>query len=235
MKTMATEKKQDPRTIKLLNVRLSFPHIYKPQEQENDDGTTRESFNSVFMVPKEDNPHLKPILAAMKAGSAEAKKKAWGGNEEEWPRIPASMTCFKDGDNDDHFTTPRAEYAGHYILSASSPGNRPPRVVTNRKGSDDRWIDAEPGKKNAPYAGCWVNAVVEVYGQKKDPKRKMPNRINASFSVVQFLKDGEAFGNSGADPDDILNEDDVSYEGDMGDDYEEGYGGPEEQEEDDLL
>lgn len=230
-----TPKTPDPRQVKLNNVRLSFPHIFEPQEQENDDGTTRKSYNSVFMVPKEDNPHLDTILKRMKAGSAAAKKQAWGNDPESWPKIPASMTCFKDGDNDDHFTTPRAEYAGHYIISSSSPANRPPRIVTNRKGTDNKWIDAEPGKKNSPYAGCWVNAIIELYGQKKDPKRKMPNRINASFSVVQFLRDGEAFGNSGADPDDVLGDDDVGYEGDIDDDYNDGDDGGDYGDDDDAL
>lgn len=218
---MATEKKRDPRTVVIKGARLSFPHIFEPQEQENDDGTTRKTFNAVFMIPKADNPHLKSTLAAMKAGANEAKRKAWGDSEKDWPKIPPSMTCFKDGDNDDHFQTPRDEYAGHYILSASAPAKSPPRVITNRKGSDDKWIEAEEGKKGAPYAGCYVNGIIELYGQKKDPKRKMPNRINASFSTVQFLRNGEPFANRGPDPDDVLTEDDVSYEGDIDDVGEE--------------
>lgn len=231
---MAAQKKEkDPRTVVVKGARLSFPHIFEPQEQENDDGTTRRSYNSVLMVPKEDNPHLAKILKDMKVAANEAKKKAWGNSPDDWPKIPASMTCFKDGDNDDHFTTPRAEYAGHYIISCSSPANRPPRVITNRKGSDDRWMDAEEGKKGSPYAGCYVNGIIELYGQKKDPKRKMPNRINASFSTIQFLRDGEPFANMGGDPDDLLDEDDVGYEGDLDDDAGGSYGGDED--EDDGL
>jgi hypothetical protein len=231
---MASEKKKrDPRTIVIKGARLSFPHLFEPQEQENDDGSTRRTFNCVLMIPKEDNPHLDQTLKLIKAGSREAKTKAWG-DEKNWPKIPMSMTCFKDGDNDDHFTTPRDEYAGHYILSASTPAKYPPRVITNRKGSDNKWIDAEEGRKGAPYAGCYVNGIIEMYGQKKDPKRKMPNRINASFSTIQFLKDGEPFANRGGDPDDLLDEDDVSYEGDLDDEYEGG-DGQEEEEEDDLI
>ncbi|ARB05698.1 DUF2815 domain-containing protein [Synechococcus virus S-ESS1] len=229
---MATEKKKDrdPRTVVVKNARLSFPHIYKPQEQENDDGTKRESYNAVLMIPKEDNPHLKDVLGLMKAAAIAAKKRAWGDDEKNWPKIPASMTCFKDGDKEDHFQTPRSEYEGHYIISCSSPVDRPPRVITNRKGSDNKWLDAEPGRKGSPYAGCYVNGIIEVYGQKKDPKRKMPNRINASFSTIQFLRDGEPFANRGADPDDMLDEDDVSYEGDLDDDY-----GHEEEDDDSLI
>lgn len=228
---MATDKKKkDERTIVIREARLSFPHVYDPQEQTNDDGTTRKTYNCVLMVPKEGNPQLKRILADMKKGSRAAKAKAWG-DEKNWPRIPASMTCFKDGDNDEHFTTPRDEYAGHYIISCSTPAKYPPRVITTRKGSDDKWLDAEEGQKGAPYAGCYVNGIIELYGQKKDPKRKMPNRINASFSTVQFYKDGEPFAARGGDPDDLLDDDDVSYEGDLDDDgYDDG-----EDDNDDLI
>ncbi len=227
---MATKKERGLRTVVVRNARLSFPHIYEPQEQENDDGSTRESYNCVLMVPKKDNPHLDRVLKDIKIAAREAKKRAWGDDDSKWPKIPASMTCFKDGDNDDHFTTPRDEYEGHYILSCSSPKKKRPRVITNRKDSNNKWIEAEEGEKRAPYAGCWVNGIVELYGQKKDPKRKMPNRINASFSTIQFLRDGEAFGYQGADPDDYLTEDDVSYEGDLDDEY-----GDEDDGNDDLI
>ena len=40
-----------------------------------------------------------------------------------------------------------------------------------------------------PYAGCYVNAVVDIYAQKGD----FPG-IRASVSGVQFHSDGEAFG-----------------------------------------
>lgn len=225
------KKEADLRRVKINNARLSFPHLFEPQEQENDDGSTRKSFNCVLMIPKEENPHLDTVLKRMKVGAKHAKIKAWGEDEKNWPKIPASMTCFKDGDNEDHFTTPRDEYADHYIISTSSPVTRPPRVVTNRKGADNKWVEAEEGRKGAPYAGCYVNAVIDLYGQKKDPKRKMPNRINASIAIVQFLKDGEPFSAAQADPDDILDDDDVGYEGD----FENDIDNDDEQEDDDLL
>lgn len=219
---MATEKKEpDLRRVKVNNARLSFPHLFEPQEQEGDNGDTRKTFNCVLMIPKEDNPHLETFKKRMKVGFAAAKKQAWGDDTDSHPKIPQSMTCYKDGDNDDHFTTPRDEYAGYYIVSTSSPVTRPPKIVTNRKGSDDKWIMAEPGQKGAPYAGCYVNAVIDLYGQKKNPAKKMPNRVNASISIVQFLRDGEPFSAAAADPDDLLDDDDVGYEGDFEDEGED--------------
>lgn len=211
-------KEKNDRVVVVKDARLSFPHLHEPQEQENDNGTTRQSYNCVLMVPKEGNEFLKPILAKMKAAAAEAKRKAWGDDEKQWPKIPASMTCFKDGDNDDHYTTPRDEYQGHYTIHLSAPVNKKPNVLTNRKGTDDRWIEARPGEKGDPYAGCYVNAIIELYGQKKNSEKKMPNRINGSVQTVQFRRDGEAFGAVLEDPNDYLDDDDVSYEGNLGDD-----------------
>lgn len=215
-KDKSKAKETDERIVVIKDVRLSFPHLFKPQERQNDDGNTRENYNAVFMIPK-DHPKIEEILRKMKRASMTAKKRAYGDDESKWPKIPQSMTCFKDGDNEDHFTTPRAEYEGHYILSAASPVDRPPKIITNRKDSDNLWIEAEPGKKGAPYAGCYVNAIIEVYAQKKDSKRQMPNRINASIQTVQFRRDGEPFQQQPIDPNDLLDEDDVSYEGELGD------------------
>ena len=72
---MATKKQRDARTVVIRNARLSFPHIYEPQEQENDDGSTRKTFNCVLMIPKEGNPQLKKILADMKADRPKSKQK----------------------------------------------------------------------------------------------------------------------------------------------------------------
>ena len=43
-----------------------------------------------------------------------------------------------------------------------------------------------------PYAGCYVNAKVSIYAQAGDNPG-----IRASFSVVQFVRDGDAFAGSG--------------------------------------
>lgn len=215
---MATQKKEvDDRVVVVKDARLSFPHLFTAQKRENDDGTTRENFNCVLMVPK-DGDHAKATMAKLKKAAQAAKKRAWGDDESKWPKIPASKTCVKDGDNEDHFDTPRDEYADYFIIPCASPVDKPPRVLTNRKDTDDKWIDAEPGKKGAPYAGCYVNAIIELYGQKKDPKRSMPNRINASVQTVQFRRDGDPFAAQPVDPNDMLDDDDVSYEGELDDD-----------------
>ena len=205
-------KPKSPQVVILKNVRLSFPHIFEPQTQTNDDGTERQSFNLALMVPK-DHDQIREIKGAFKSASVAAQTKAWGADEKNWPKIPSHRKCFKDGDNEDH--SQREEYEGHFFINASSPLNRPPTVLTNRRDTKKKWIRAEPGQAGAPYAGCFVNAIIEVWAQKADPKKNTVNRINASLQTVQFREDGEPFGAQNEDPDDLLDEDDVSSEGEI--------------------
>ena len=49
-----------------------------------------------------------------------------------------------------------------------------------------------------PYAGCYVNAVVDIWAQAGD----YPG-IRASLNVVQFYADGEPFAGSAPNVDDL--------------------------------
>jgi len=210
----------DEQRVTLRNVRASFLHAFKPQEQKNDDGTIRLTYNGNFLMDKDDEFTVKN-LAALKKASTAAKRDKWGNDPSKWPKIPSHKVCLRDGDNADHVDSDkRPEYKGQYFLSCNSPEDRPPQVLTNRKDDDGKWIEAVPGQKGAPYSGAYCNVVARVWAQ----DNKHGKRVNCAFDVVQFRKDGEAF--SGAAPvkaEDYLNEDDVSYEGELDDDS--GYGG----------
>lgn len=203
---------QDLQRVTLRNVRASFLHAFKPQEQKNDDGTVRLTYNGNFLLPK-DAPETPANLKALKRAAEAAKEAQWGADPSKWPSIPSHKVCLRDGDNPDHVDTQkRPEYKGHYFVSCNSPEDRPPQVLTNRMTSDKEWIEAEPGQKGAPYSGAWCNVVLRVWAQ----DNKHGKRINAAFDIVQFRADDEPF--SGAAPvkaTDYLTEDDVSYEGDL--------------------
>lgn len=211
-RTTTKEKKgPDPQIVVLKNVRGSFLHVFSPQEKEQDDGTMRRTYNGNFMMEK-GTDDTKRNLAAIKKAAHAARTSKWGDNEKKWPKIPSHKMCLRDGDNPDH--TDRDEYEDHYFLSAATPEDKPCRVLTNRKDTDDKWIEATPGQKGAPYSGCYCNVIVRVWAQ----DNKHGKRINAALQTVQFRADGEPFAAQNADADDLLSEDDVSYEGDLDDD-----------------
>lgn len=56
-------------------------------------------------------------------------------------------------------------------------------------------LTAEDGK---PYAGCYVNASIELWTQDNNYGK----RVNATLRGVQFYKDGESFAGGGVASDD---------------------------------
>lgn len=231
---MAKNDNDDARRVVIRGARLSFPHIFEPQERENDDGTTRKNFNCALMLNKEglytpNGPSSKALdktMKDLKAAGKAARQKTWGDDESKWPRIPSHRSFLKDGDGDDN---EREEYFGNLVINASAPVKRPPQVLTNRKDGNGEWIEAVEGQKLAPYAGCYVTAVIEVWGQRKDPKKNIPNRIAATIEIVMFRADGEPFSAQRIDANDILGDEEIGEEGEY--DLDDG----DEEDDDDLV
>lgn len=214
-----SEKSSDPQRITIRNARLSFPHIFTPQGGKNDDGSVRLTYNCALMLEKGTEDTARN-LKAIKAAALAAKKSQWGDDPDKWPHVASQKMCLRDGDNPDHYDPKkRPEYKGYYILSLNASEDRPPQVKTNRKDDKGKWIDAKPGQKGAPYAGSNVNAVIRIWAQ--DNEHGV--RINGEPNVIQFRSDNEAFSQAApVDAEDYLTEDDVSYEGDLDGDYNDG-------------
>jgi len=160
--------------VKLANVRLSFPQLFEPKEFSPGDGKPR--YDATFLiVPGSAND--KAIRAAIEAEGAEKLEKKWPmfkkaneANSTKW--------AYLDGD-----TKSYDGYAGHMYLACHSKAR--PLVIDRNKSP----LTAQDGK---PYAGCFVNATVEIYVQAADNPG-----LRAGFSGVQFAGDGDAFSAGG--------------------------------------
>jgi hypothetical protein len=147
----------------LPNVRLSFPSLF--HKAVFDGKETK--FEATFLIDKnEQADKIKEIKAAIDAAIKENLKGA---------KLPADKLCMKDGDGIEY-----AGYAGHMSLKASSQ-KRP--IVLNRDKTPLTEDD------NKLYAGCYVNAIIELWAQ----NNQFGKRINANLLGVQFFKDGEPF------------------------------------------
>lgn len=161
--------------IKLNNVRLSFPSLWRKATFEG----TETKFEATFMLDKTEHADkIEEIKKVIAAGIKENLKGA---------KVAADKIALKDGDE-----SGRDEYENHYTLKAAN-GKRP-KIVDRDKGQlteDD----------NRPYSGCYVNAIVEPWYQ----SNAYGKRVNFNLLGVQFLKDGEPFseGGSVADDDDF--------------------------------
>ena len=153
--------------VKLNNVRLSFPALFKKAVFEGKEG----KYEGTFLIHKDEQADLiKTVEASMdkflvnKFGS-EAK-------------IPKSLkrTCFADGDTKDY-----DGYENQMALKATSNSRFP---VLNR---DKTPITAED---DVIYAGCYVNSIIEFW---YSDHPKGGKQLLANLLGVQFAKNGETF------------------------------------------
>ena len=176
---------------KLIDVRLSFPDLYRPVEYEKDDGKPR--FNATFLIDPKSENH-KNIEADIVAAAKEVFEKDW---EKKLAALKGNSNkyCYLDGNLKDY-----DGYAGMYYLAAHKPAKQGPVGVYGNV------IDPQTGKvvvlteeSGKPYGGCYVNATVEIYAQ----KGANPG-IRCGLIAVQFARDGDAFsGSKPANPDDF--------------------------------
>jgi hypothetical protein len=162
--------------VKLANVRLAFPALFTPKTVN---GEGEPAFSAAFILDPKAN------AADIKALSQVIEKVA----QEKWKdKAPAILKQMKaqdklalhDGDS-------KAEYdgfPGNLYVSARSKAR--PLVIDRDKSA----LTEADGK---PYAGCYVNASLDIWAQDNNYGK----RVNASLRGVQFCKDGEAFAGGG--------------------------------------
>jgi hypothetical protein len=189
-------------TVKLENVRLSFPHIGTPQEQKNDAGDIEKSYGLVAMLPKETHVAAKDLIKKIIQDLA-AKNEA---------KVATDKWFLADGDDKE-----RAEYEDNYIVSASDRKNRP--SARNRDGTVMTPDEAD----DKFYGGCWANVLIRPWyfsGKAKNGKT-YPKRVCAGLVGVQFLRDDESFGEGRVNDDGVFD----AVEGGGGNGFDDDDGG----------
>ncbi|WP_374312469.1 DUF2815 family protein [Dongia sp.] len=159
--------------IQLRNVRLAFPVLWEPKTVQ---GEGEPAYSSAFLLPP-DHPQIKEIQDA----TERVGKEKW---KDQWPAVKKALTAsdklaLHDGDTKAQY----AGYEGNLFINARSPANKRPLVIDR----DKTVLIAADGR---PYAGCFVNASLEIWAQSNGYGK----RINASLRAVQFVKDGDSFG-----------------------------------------
>lgn len=149
--------------IKLNNVRISFPSVFRKATFSGEET----KFEATFLLNKKDQADQIENLEEQIDDLLKEKLKGI--------KLKADKICLKDGDDIDY-----AGYAGNMSIKASS-AKRP--LVVDRDRSQ---LSEEDGRI---YAGCYVNAMIELWAQ----NNQYGKRINANLLGVQFIKDGEPF------------------------------------------
>lgn len=160
--------------VKLQNVRLSFPDLFEPVQYE---GQGPFKYRAAFIMEPNSESHK-----SIKTGVNEVAKEAW---PKDWEKVLAnanddSKTRFiVDGDKKSY-----DGYAGMVVINSTRDQSKGRPLVLDR---DKQPLTQTDGK---PYAGCYVNATVELWAQ----NNKFGKCIRAQLLAVQFAKDGDAFG-----------------------------------------
>jgi len=171
----------------LKNVRLSYPNLFKAREFTPGDNKPR--WSAAFII----EPNSPADIAVRAAIEAEAKSD-WGAKAAATLRGmvgQGNKYCYVDGN-----IKGNPETEGMWVLSSHRSAKLSRPLIIDRDKSP---LTSEDGK---PYGGCYVNAKVEIYCQSGEN-----SGVRASFSVVQFATDGDAFGAAAPSDDDF---DDVS-------------------------
>lgn len=178
------------------DVRLAFPQIFTPKAF-NDDGEPAYSA-ALIIDPKVSKAYVieeAGMLTPIKITEAleRVAKDQWGAKA---GTVLDDLTakgrvCFVAGPKTDSSGQPYAGFEGAYHMSTRGK-TRP--LCLNR----DKTPVAE--QDGVIYAGCYVNASVELWTQ----DNKWGKRINASLRGVHFVRDGDAFtGGAPASPDEF--------------------------------
>jgi len=177
--------------ILLKDVRLAFPVLF---EARTVNGEGKPAFSASFLMDGAD-----PQVEAINNAIEQVAKDKWGAKA---PTVLKQMraqdkACLHDGDL-------KADYDGFggcLYVSARNPV-RPLTIDRDRSP-----LTEADGR---PYAGCFVNASIELWAQDNNYGK----RVNASLRGVQFLRDGDAFAGGGAASEDEFDmvEDDVAAE-----------------------
>lgn len=198
-------------TILLIGGRLSYPHVATAQKNVAEDGTETFSFNTTVLLPKTTHTPAKEECVKLMNKLMAGKKF----------KIPASKKFIKNGDalDDDGERLMGPECEGMWVVSARE-ANRP-KLRSNKNdpttGKPARLTPEQAA--NMFYGGCYGNVLIRPWLM----ENKYGKRLNAGLSAVQFLKDGEPFGQRLRDDDidDSFDGEDADDSGGWGDDNDD--------------
>lgn len=154
--------------VDLKNVRLSYPAIWTATDYEGD-GNFKYRACLIFDRGSENEKRVRAAIEAAGKEKWADKAKAKLSKAE-----GTSFMCLHDGDEKDDDA-----YKGKLYISAS---NKVRPTIVDR---DRTQLTEADGK---PYAGCFVNAKVEIFAWEKGH-----GGVSASLKGLQFFRDGDAF------------------------------------------
>jgi len=156
-------------TIQIKDVRLSYPHLWTPWNQE--EGKPKK-YSGRFILAN--NTHADEIKA-LQQHNLQLQREYFK------ERVPSANLYLRNGDD-----VGKPEFEDSWYISASETIK--PQVVNKNRSPVDESDDIV-------YAGCFVNVLIRPWKQ----ANKHGKKVNANLIAVQFVRDGERFGQARPD------------------------------------
>jgi hypothetical protein len=129
----------------LKNVRLSYPHLFKPKGFRD----SAPKYSAAFIIDKKDAANINAVKEAIDAVKAEHASK----------KVDRDKICLKDGAD-------KEETYGDDVLYINSASDNRPQVV-HRNRAPITEVD------QVIYGGCYVNAILNLWFQDNDFGRRI--------------------------------------------------------------
>lgn len=186
---MATKPERKKLVIK--RARLSYPFLFAPRENKNDDGTVKKEYSVVLLLDKK--AHKKEIALI----TAEVERVA----KDKWNRVPSGKfkNPLRDGSEAMDTDTDEVKDGYENCMFITAKSNNRPAVV-----SKDPSVAAD---EDAIYGGMYANVVIDLFAWEHPKNGK---GVSANLGAVQFAANGERFGAAPVDPTEVF--DDISDE-----------------------
>lgn len=180
--------------VKLLNVRVSFPHLSRPYKGKDDDGDKKKKGSYGIVAMLEKGKKHDELIDAIDDQIKQIIKANDGG------KVSADRRFMRDGDDAD-----RAEYEGHWIVSARET-KRP--NVRDVDGELLDPVDDEDRIEEMIYGGCYCDVLIRIWYQDGVKVGKgYGKRVNAGLVTVKYRDEGESFGEGRIDDSDAWGDD----------------------------
>lgn len=168
---MSTQAKPIGRIL-LKNVRLAFPNLFEPTTVA---GEGKPRYSATLLIPADH-----PQIAEIKKAQEQIAAAKWGVKAAAIQRglEKQDKLALHDGDTKSKYDG----FPGNFFISAAAQENAAPTVI-------DRDRSPLSAKSGRPYAGCMVNASIELWAQDNN----YGQRVNAQLRGIQFYADGDSF------------------------------------------
>jgi hypothetical protein len=177
--------KPNPRKLKTVPFRMSFPFLLEPKEEE-ENGVVKRSYQLSMLFPP--GTDKAPFNAALKAAMVEKH----GEDKSKWPKLkrgPSDVLRDFGEYNSERDKPLPGDWTGWLMVRANANEKFPPNVVGPKKNPDTGKFPVIKDAREV-YSGRWARATIDAFFYKD---KKGGTGVTFGLKGVQLLKHDSNF------------------------------------------